>query len=100
MSYRVYDNGKEESIMSVRTVRLDPATEQLLAEIVQQTGLSISGALTQGLVALHSQLQAQQSCTPYDIYAALDLGAGGTAIAPSTATRRGVRAALRRKHGR
>ena len=86
--------------MRVRTVRLDPATEQLLAVIVQKTGWSISSALTQGLVALHTQLMTQQSCTPYDIYAALDLGDGGTAIASSSETREGVRAALRRKHGR
>jgi len=86
--------------MGVRTVRLDPETEQILAEIVQTTGLSISGALTQGLLALHTQLTTQLQRTPYDIYAALDLGPGGTAIAPSTETRRGVRTALQRKHGR
>ncbi len=86
--------------MGVRTVRLDAETEQVLAEIVHTTGLSISGALTQGLVALHTQLATQRPRIPYDIYAGLDLGAGGTAIAPSTETRRGVRAALQRKHGR
>jgi len=86
--------------MGVRTVRLDAETEQILTEIVQTTGLSISEALTQGLVALRTQLTMQQSCTPYDIYTALDLGDGGTAIAPSTETRRGVRATLQRKHGR
>ena len=86
--------------MGVRTVRLDPETEQILAEIVQTTGLSISGALTQGLLALHTQLTTQLQRTPYDIYAALDLGPGGTAIAPSTETRRGVRTALQRKHRR
>jgi hypothetical protein len=71
-----------------------------LAAIVQTTGLSISEALTQGLLALHTQLTTQLQRTPYDIYAALDLGPGGTAIAPSTETHRGVRTALQRKHGR
>lgn len=86
--------------MGVRTVRLDEETEQVLAHIVHTTGLTISGALTQGLLALHTQLATQVSRTPYDIYAALDLGEGGAAIAPSTETRRGVRAALQRKLGR
>lgn len=86
--------------MGVRTVRLDAETEQILANIVHATGLSISGALTQGLLTLHTQLATQRPRTPYDIYAGLDLGDGGTAIAPSTDTHRGVRAALQRKHGR
>jgi hypothetical protein len=100
LSYSMYDTATEEVTMGVRTVRLDPETEQILAEIVQTTGLSISEALTQGLLALHTQLTTQLQRTPYDIYAALDLGPGGTAIAPSTETRRGVRAALQQKHGR
>jgi hypothetical protein len=42
----------------------------------------------------------QMPRAPYDIYAALDLGPGGTAISPSTETRRGVRKAIQRKLGR
>lgn len=86
--------------MGVRTVRLDEEAEKTLAHIVHTTGLSISGALTQGLWALRAQLAQQVHRTPYDIYAALDLGPGGYAIAPSTETRQGVREALKRKLGR
>jgi len=86
--------------MGVRTVRLDEEAEQALAYIVHTAGLSVSGALQQGLLVLREQL-AQPVCrTPYDIYAALDLGPGGYAIAPSTETRRGVREAIKRKLGR
>ena len=35
--------------------------------------------------------------TPYEIYQKLDLGPGSYAIAPSTAARRGVRNAIRKK---
>ena len=86
--------------MGVRTVRLDEEAEKTLAHIVRTTGLSISGALTEGLLALRAQLAQQVHRTPYDIYAALDLGPGGYAIAPSTETRQGVREALKRKLGR
>ena len=86
--------------MGVHTVRLDEEAEQALADIVHTTGLSVSGALQQGLLALREQLAQPARRTPYDIYAALDLGPGGYAIAPSTETRRGVRKAITRKLGR
>ncbi len=42
--------------MGMRTVRLDEEAEKALAHIVRSTGLSISGALKQGLLVLHAQL--------------------------------------------
>lgn len=86
--------------MGTRTVRLDDEAEKALEEIAQATGLSISSALKQGLLALRHQLSQQASQSPYDIYAKLDLGPGGYAIAPSTDTRQGVREAIRKKLGR
>jgi hypothetical protein len=83
--------------MGVRTVRLDAEAEKALAQIVHTTGLSISGALKQGLLVLHTQLAQPTSRAPYDIYASLELGPGGYAIAPSTETRRGVQEAIKRK---
>jgi hypothetical protein len=46
---------------------------------------------------LQEQVRLEAGWTPYDVYKELDLGPGGYAIAPSTATRRGVREAIRRK---
>ena len=86
--------------MGLRTVRLDDEAEKALEQIVQTTGLSISGALKQGLLVLSDHLTQQKPRRPYDIYAKLDLGPGGYAIAPSTDTRRGVQEAIRRKFGR
>jgi hypothetical protein len=83
--------------MRTRTVRLDDEAERALEEITQATGLSISDALKQGLLALRHQLSQQASQSPYDIYAKLDLGPGGYAIAPSTDIRRGVRESIRRR---
>jgi hypothetical protein len=83
--------------MGVRTVRLDEEAEKALAHIVRTTGLSISGALQQGLLVLRTQLAQQAPQAPYDIYAELDLGPGGYAVAPSTEARRGVQEAVKRK---
>jgi hypothetical protein len=83
--------------MATRTVRLDDEAEAALDEIRQATGLPISEALKQGLRSLRQRIVQEAGRTPYDVYQPLDLGPGGSAIAPSTDTRRGVAAALRRK---
>ena len=86
--------------MATRAVRLDEEAEEALTLITQSTGLSISGALKQGLLVLKEQVALYEQQTPYEIYASLDLGDGGEAIAPSTETRRGVQDAIRRKLNR
>ena len=84
--------------MRSRIVHLDDEAEQALAYIIERAGLSRrADALKQGLVVLRQQMAHQEPHRPYDIYAALDLGPGGEAVAPSTETRRGVSEALRRK---
>ena len=86
--------------MATRTVRLDDEAEAALQQIRDATGLPISEALKQGLRALSQRVVLDAARTPYDVYRRLDLGPGGYAIAPSTDTRRGVSAALRRKFRR
>jgi hypothetical protein len=86
--------------VGTRTVRLDEQTERTLHEIRRATGLSISDVLKQGVLAVRDGLARTASRKPYQIYAQLNLGPGGYAIAPSTNSRRGVRKALRRKLGR
>ncbi len=83
--------------MGIRTVRLDEETEKVLAQIVTVTGLSVSAAMKKGLQVLRNEVVREAHRVPYDIYKELDLGPGGSAIAPATQTRRGVRAAIRRK---
>jgi hypothetical protein len=86
--------------VAVRTVRLDDEAEKTLEQVMRIAGLSISGAFTRGLFLLRDDLVRKAQRTPYDIYAELDLGPGGYAVAPSTETRRGVQEALKRKLGR
>jgi hypothetical protein len=83
--------------MATRTVRLDEEAEEALREVREATGLPISEALKRGLRALQEHVKHEASRTPYDIYAELDLGPGGYAIAPSTESRRGVRQAIKKK---
>ena len=83
--------------MGIRTVRLDEETEKVLAQIVTVTGLSVSAAMKKGLRVLRNDVVQETQRVPYDIYKELDLGPGGSAVAPANQTRRGVRAAIRRK---
>jgi hypothetical protein len=97
-SYTVYY--EEERGMATRTVRLDDDSEEMLRQLTQETGLSISGVLKRGLQLLRERLKESPRKSAYEIYKDLDLGPGGYATAPSTDSRRGVKEAIRRKHGR
>ena len=83
--------------MATRTVRLDEEAEAALSKIREATGLPISQALKRGLRSLETEVAREAIRTPYDLYKELELGPGGSAIAPSTESRRGVRKALRKK---
>lgn len=83
--------------MGLRTVRLGPPAEEALQRIVRATGLSISAALNRGLFLLSREVAERGGRSPFEVYAQLDLGAGGYAIRPSTDARRGVRQAIARK---
>lgn len=83
--------------MATRTVRLDDEAEEVLQQIRDATGLPISAALKLGLKSLKQRVSEESRRSPYDVYRRLDLGPGGYASAPSTDTRRGVAAALRKK---
>ena len=86
--------------MGTKTIQLDDETEQILQQIIQSTGLSISGAFKKGLFVLHREINQHTHRTPYDVYRELDLGPGGYAIAPSTKTREGMQKTLPKKHRR
>ena len=73
--------------MAVRTVRLDDDSEKILRRLVDETGMSISAVLKEGLLALQDRVASSPRQTAYEIYAELDLGPGGYAIAPSTESR-------------
>ena len=83
--------------MAARTVRLDDDTEKILQELVSRMGLSVSGVVKQGILALRDQIAVPSRRTSYDIFRELDLGPGGYASAPSTDTMRGAQSAIRRQ---
>ena len=85
--------------MAMKTVRLDEESEKILEDLAREMALPISAVLRQGLFALRDQ-RRQGTPRAYDVYRELDLGPGGEALAPSTATRRGVEEALRRRRRR
>jgi hypothetical protein len=86
--------------MSTRTVRLDEEAEATLERLRNLTGLSISDILKRGLSAYESEATSQAQRSAYAIYAELDLGEGGYALAPATEAKRAVKDAIRRKHPR
>jgi hypothetical protein len=83
--------------MTMRTVRIDPETEEILAELRRETGMSVSEALKRGIRALREEHVRNAIPLPFDVYRGLDLGPGGYSSFPSTEVRRGVREAIRKK---
>jgi hypothetical protein len=86
--------------MAIRSVRLDNEAEAALQQIRRATGMRISEALKSGLQAFAKQLEAGGQRSSYEVYEQLDLGPGGYAIAPAERSGEGVKAAIRKKHGR
>jgi hypothetical protein len=86
--------------MATRTVRLDDEAEQALEDVRKATGLPISEALKRGLRTLRDEVRAAPARSAYEIFKELEPGPSGSAVAPSTDVRRGVRSAIRKKLGR
>jgi hypothetical protein len=96
----VYDKERKTEIMTTRTVRLDDDAERALARLRKLTRLSISEVLKRGLAAYEHLASTQGHVKPYDIYARLDLGAGGWSLGAARDAKSVLKKALRRKHGR
>ena len=86
--------------MATRTVRLDAESERTLKEVQDATGLPISEVLKRGLSSLREQVRNGAGRRAYDVYAELDLGRGGRALAPSADVKPAVRQALKKKYSR
>lgn len=94
--------------MAIRSVRLDEDSEKVLARLRRRTGMSTSALLRRGLAEYERVTREGLAERPYDIYARLNLGGGGWAIAPAKEATRAVRAArqlrfrdyVREKHRR
>jgi hypothetical protein len=79
---------------------LDAESERALSEIRQRAGLSVSGALKRGLVAVREALRSEAAASPYEIYRTIDLGPGGYARMAARRAKAGVGAVLRARSRR
>jgi hypothetical protein len=86
--------------MATRTVRLDNESERLLDDLQRETGESVSTLLKRGLVALSDATRSQAGRAPFSIYAELDLGPGGYALAPSRLSKQSIKSVLQAKRSR
>ena len=86
--------------MATRTVRLDPESERILSEIQEATGMPVSRVLKRGLIALRDSLRVEAAGDPFLIYADLDLGPGGYAVAPARNAKQAIAAVLGRTRRR
>jgi hypothetical protein len=86
--------------MGMKTVRMEPEDEKLLARIQRRTGWTASDVLKRGMRLLDKSLATGSQKSPYEIYTALDLGAGSDAIESASDSRNAARRAILRKHGK
>lgn len=73
--------------MGTRSVRLDDEAEDVLSEILKRTGLSISDAIKQGLIAYQEKTQSELTNKPSDFFKNYDFGNGGYSIGPARHSR-------------
>lgn len=86
--------------MSTRTVRLDEQTDRTLQKLRRSTGLSISEVLKRGVRAYAEQAATRPEASSYEIYSRIELGAGGSSVAPAREAKRALREAIGKKHRR
>ena len=84
--------------MGVRTVRLDDEAERTLAAVRKRTGLTISEVLKRGLHAYDKASSREAVQRPYDVYRRLDLGPGGSAIAPARDAKAAIAEVIAARH--
>ena len=84
-----------------RTVRLDPAAEETLANLRRRTGQSISEVMREALRAYATEVDADVRRHPGAIYRSLGLPREGEyAVAPARRAKEAVAEIIRKKHGR
>lgn len=83
--------------MGTRSVRLDEEAEGALSDIVNRTGLSISDAIKQGLIAYQEKTLSISTTKAADFFEGYDFGEGGYAIAPARDVKKALKDKLRNK---
>ena len=83
--------------MGTKSVQLDYEAEKALSDIVELTGLSISDAIKQGLIAFREQSYASTVSKPADFFKSFDLGEGGYSLGPARRAKALLKEKLRSK---
>ena len=87
--------------MGTRTVRLDAAAEETLADLQRRTGHSISEVIRRSLRAYATELDADIRRRPGEVYRSLGLPREGErAVAPARQAKEAVVEIIRKKHRR
>jgi len=87
--------------MSTRSVRLDDEAENALKDIVDHTGMSISDAIKQGLVAYRAIAIEKANRKPSEFFQKFDLGNGGYSLGPARQSKQLLKDKLKAKrHGK
>lgn len=86
--------------MGTRSVRLDEEAENALEEIVNCTGMSISDAIKQGLVAYREIAMETVTKKPADFFLGFDLEQGGYSIGNARHSKMLIQEKLRSKRPR
>ena len=83
--------------MSTRSVRLDKEAESALEEIMARKGLSISGAIKEGLLEYRTKVANSSEKRPADFFSTFDLGSGGYAVAPAREAKQAIKKQLEKR---
>jgi len=86
--------------MSTRSVRLDAEAENALEEIVNCTGMSISDAIKQGLVAYRNVAMETATIQPSKFFREFELGEGGYSTGDARRSKTLLKDKLRSKRPR
>lgn len=87
--------------MSTRTVRMDVASEAMLADLQRRTGKSISEVMRRGLRAYERELDSDIARRPYEVYKSLGLPREGeSARAPAAKAKEAIADVIRKRHDR
>ncbi|MDZ7759062.1 MAG: hypothetical protein U5L00_02235 [Desulfovermiculus sp.] len=84
--------------MSIRSVRLDNETEEILQSILSRKQMTFTQAVKEGIRSLAQSMGLDAGKSPYEIFKSLDLGSGGATRVSSDQAKEGIGKILREGH--
>ena len=84
--------------MTIRSVRLDKETEEILQSILSREQMTFTQAVKEGIRSLAQNMDQDAGMSPYEIFKSLDLGSGGETRVSSAQAKEGIEKILREGH--